>query len=74
MGFGSGSSYSGTSGWRLRDFYLRLARRKSEKVVIVACARRLLVWIYRMLIRGVPYCDEKRDLTGIQVAAYAEDC
>ncbi len=48
---------------RLRDFYLRLARRKGKKVAIVACARKLLVWIYHMLVRAEPYCEERKELT-----------
>jgi transposase len=48
---------------RLRDFYLRLARRKGSKAAIVACARKLLTWIYFMLLRKEPYREEKEELT-----------
>lgn len=52
---------------RLRDFYLRLARRKGKKVAIVACARKLLTWIYHMLHRKEPYLEERRELTRVKL-------
>jgi hypothetical protein len=52
---------------RLQDFYLRLARRKGKKVAIVACARRLLSWIYYVPVRGEPYREEKKGLTSYKV-------
>lgn len=51
----------------LRDFYLRLARRKGEKVAIVACARKLLAWIYHMLTCKEPYREERRELTSYKL-------
>jgi hypothetical protein len=57
---------------RLQDFYLRLARRKGKKVAIVACARKLLSWIYYMLVRGEPYREEKKGLTSYKVRRMGE--
>jgi len=41
-------------GVKLTDFYWRLARRKGKKRAIVAMARKLLVAVYWMLVRGEP--------------------
>lgn len=48
---------------KLQDFYYRLAKRKGKKVAIVACARKLLTWIYHMLRNKRPYKEERKELT-----------
>jgi len=40
---------------RLTEFFWRLARRKGKKRAIVAMARKLLVAVYWMLVRGEPF-------------------
>lgn len=39
----------------LRTFYLRVARRKGKKAATVATARKMLVYIHRMLSLNIPY-------------------
>jgi len=39
----------------LQSFYLKVAKRKGEKVARVAVARKLLEWIYYMLKEGKVY-------------------
>lgn len=48
---------------RIRGFYTRIMRKKGDKKAIVACARKLLSWIYAMLTRGVRYNEESERLT-----------
>jgi len=44
----------------LQSFYLRVAKRKGEKVARVAAARKLLEWIYYMLKEGKMYSEMER--------------
>jgi transposase len=39
----------------LRRFYLRISKRKGKKAAIVATARKMLVYIHRMLSLNIPY-------------------
>jgi hypothetical protein len=48
-----GCTYHGES--RLTEFFWRLARRKGKKRAIVAMARKMLVAVYWMLVRGEPF-------------------
>jgi transposase len=47
---------------KMRDFYLRLLP-KGKKVALVACARKLLVIIWKMLMHKKPFRDNDPDLT-----------
>jgi transposase len=53
---------------KMKDFYLRLKRKKGHNVAIVACAHKLLVIIYHMLNRGTPYREEDQPLTARKLA------
>ncbi|MBE3580436.1 MAG: IS110 family transposase [Thermoanaerobacteraceae bacterium] len=46
----------------LRDFYLRLKKRKGHKIAIVAAARKLLTIIWAMLTKNTEYRYLKEDL------------
>ncbi|WP_258359419.1 IS110 family transposase [Moorella sulfitireducens (nom. illeg.)] len=46
----------------LRDFYLRLKKRKGHKVAIVAAARKLLTIIWAMLTKNMEYRHLREDL------------
>ncbi|NSW84134.1 MAG: hypothetical protein HPY90_12840 [Syntrophothermus sp.] len=46
----------------LRDFYLKLKRRKGHKIAIVAAARRLLTIIWAMLTKNTEYRYLREDL------------
>jgi len=48
---------------RIRDFYLRVEKRRGNKVAIVATARKMLRIIYYMLTRNEPYRDADKLLT-----------
>ena len=48
---------------RIRDFYLRLEKRKESRVAIVATARKMLSIIYYMLTRNDSYRDADDALT-----------
>ena len=46
----------------LRDFYLRLKKRKGHKIAIVAAARKLLTIIWAMLTKNTEYRYLREDL------------
>lgn len=53
---------------KMRDFYLKLMKKKGKSVAKTACARKLLRVIYCMLTRGECYLEGKKQLLETKVS------